>query len=298
MYLFSKDISNWVKWGEVFQDIDSFKLLIKHIFMVEGIPLLDIRATTPGTNAVFHCGRYVVKIYAPLETGISGNEYRRELEALRRASRQNIPSPKITACGMVADKYEFYYLITEKVLGAEATNIITNYSYDDKFSFVQKLNKLLSKINTRAPLNEKEFKSGLIHNKRWSIFPPPVQKQIKKISHGMSFRDMVYVHGDLTGENVLLNKDKITLIDFGDSKIAPVYYEYPPIIYELFNHDKTLSNLFAQGKIDFVEDLFIATILHDFGALFVKDICRNHLKIKPSELEDIYEIKKYIRTLG
>ena len=109
---------------------------------------------------------------------------------------------------------------------------------------------------------------------------------------------MVYVHGDLTGENIIMNKDMITIIDFGDARSAPQYYEYPPIVFDLFNHDKTLSNLFAQGKKDFVEELFLGTVLHEFGANFVKDICKNHLGIDPVNLTDIYEIKKHIRTLG
>ncbi len=298
MYLFDRDISNWVKWGEVYQDIDAFSLLIKHIFKVEGLPLMDVKNTTPGTNAVFDCGRYIVKIYAPPETGISGSEYRSELEALRRASMQNVPAPHIFACGVVVDKYDFNYLITEKISGTEATKIILGLSYDEKFQFVKKLNQLLAGINTRAPLAQAELKTKVLHNKRWDIFKEPVREQVKKIAESMKFMNMVYVHGDLTGENIIMNKDKITLIDFSDARSAPHYYEYPPIVFELFNHDKTLSGLFAQGKGDFVEDLFLGTVLHEFGANFVKDICLNHLHINPEDLDDIYQIKKHIRTLG
>jgi tRNA A-37 threonylcarbamoyl transferase component Bud32 len=297
MFLFNKDISNWVKWGEAFQDIDAFSLLIKHIFKVEGIPLLEINNTTPGTNAVFDCGRFIVKIYAPPETGISRSEYRSEIEALRRASRQNVPAPRIFACGVVVDKYEFYYLITEKVHGTEASKIISNYSYDEKFRFVQKINGLLNNINTRAPLSVKEIKDSVLQNKRWDIFPESLQSQVQNLASGLKFQEMVYVHGDLTGENVILNKDSMTIIDFGDARPAPRYYEYPPILFELFNHDKEFISLFAQGKKDFGEELFLATVIHEFGAYFLRDICTNHFNIKPKDLDDIHKVKKYINSL-
>lgn len=297
MNLFKKDISSWEKWGKAFQDIEAFSLLIEHIFYKEGVPLLEIKNTSPGTNAVFECGNYIIKIYAPKETGIAESEYRGELEALNRARMQGVSCPTIFACGQVTDKYDFDYLICEKVLGSEARFVLPNYSYDEKNDFVQKLNGILQKINTIAPISDANQKSVPYSNNRWDIFAPQIKNHVIEIIDGMQFSEMVYVHGDLTGENVFINQNDLRIIDFGDARSAPIYYEYPPIVFELFNHNIDLIKLFAQGKDDFAENLFLATILHDYGAFFVRDICENKLNVNPMELKSINTIKQYILDL-
>ncbi|MDR0641084.1 MAG: hypothetical protein LBG07_01325, partial [Treponema sp.] len=69
-YLFNGEINNWQDWSRVFQSINSFSPLAEFIFAKENIPFLEIKNLTPGTNAVFKVGGNVVKIYAPIESGI------------------------------------------------------------------------------------------------------------------------------------------------------------------------------------------------------------------------------------
>lgn len=296
MYLFKKDITSWEKWGKAFQNIDAFSLLIEHIFKKEGLPLYKISNTTPGINAVFECESFIIKIYAPEETGIQQNEYRAELDALRRAATQQVPVPKIFGCGLVEDKYNFNYLIIGKISGQEARFVLPNYSYEKKYRFVQKLNNILIKMNSKAPINDKIITQAL-NNKRWDVFSADIKNQVRTIIKGISFSEMVYVHGDLTGENLFIDKSELSIIDFGDSRPAPFYYEYPPIVFEAFNHDKTLTEIFSHGKNDFTSNLFLGTLLHDFGAHFVRDICIDKFEIAPQNFSDIFEIKNYINTL-
>ena len=298
MHLFAKDITSWEKWGKAFQDIDAFSRLIKYIFKTEGLPLMEIENTTPGTNAVFLCGQFVIKIYAPKETGVKENEYRSELDALRRASMQGVPVPKIYASGYVEDKYRFCYLITEKTQGQQARKILPGYSYDDKFRFVQQLNSVLGSMNTKAPFNGEKLKKRALENEKWDIFSEKTRLRIRQAIEGINFPEMVFVHGDITGENIIINKDKITILDFGDAKPAPFYYEYPPIVFDLFNHDPVLTNIFAQGKKDFGDNLFRGVLLHEYGAYSVRDICTFTLGIPPEELDDIGRIKDYIKKLA
>ena len=58
----------------------------------------------------------------------------------------------------------------------------------------------------------------------------------------------VFVHGDLTGENVLLlpkregttAAGRLFVLDFGDCQLAPFYYEWPPLVWELFRWDSVM----------------------------------------------------------
>jgi tRNA A-37 threonylcarbamoyl transferase component Bud32 len=297
MYLFNKDITTWEKWGKAFQDTDAFSQLLKHIFKTEGLPLLQIVRSTPGTNAVFDCGNYFTKIYAPQETGISGNEADSEFLALKRAAAQKVPCPKIIGRGQVHDKYLFRYIILEKIIGTPAAAYLSGCSADEKSGFVQSLNDILSKINTLAPNASKKLKERVYSNGRWDIFSSHVKEQVHSFVSGINISDFVYVHGDLTDDNVIINEKGLNIIDFGDAQPAPMYYEYPPIIFELFGHDKELTRLFAESRKDFQSNLFRATLLHDFGGLFVRDICVSKLGIQPEKLSDITVIQDYIKSL-
>ena len=97
------------------------------------------------------------------------------------------------------------------------------------------------------------------------MFSNEIRRQADSFVKSLDLSEAVYVHGDLTGENVIINNGDISIIDFGDSKCAPFYYEYPPIVFELFNHDTQLVHEFANEKENFEENLFSATMLHDFG---------------------------------
>jgi Ser/Thr protein kinase RdoA (MazF antagonist) len=259
---------------------------------------MGIENTTPGTNAVFLCGQFVVKIYAPKQTGIPESEYRSELEALRRAAMQGVPVPKIFASGYVEDKYGFYYMITERAQGREARKILPEYSYDEKFRFVQQLNGALNSMNTRAPFSGERLKGHALNNEKWDIFSLETKLQIREAIESIKFPDMVYVHGDLTGENIIINRDEMNILDFGDARPAPFYYEYPPIVFDLFGHDPEFTKILAQGKKDFADNLFRGTLLHEYGAHSVRDICIDKLDIPPEELDDISRIKDYIKKLA
>jgi len=65
MSLFTAEIGNWQEWGGIFQSITAFTPLVEHILKKENLPVAKIENLTPGTNAVFKVGGYVVKYTRP-----------------------------------------------------------------------------------------------------------------------------------------------------------------------------------------------------------------------------------------
>lgn len=63
--LFNSDIHDWPSWSKVFQSIEAFEPLVKHIFSLRNIPFSSIAKLKPGTNAVFRVGAYVIKYSLP-----------------------------------------------------------------------------------------------------------------------------------------------------------------------------------------------------------------------------------------
>ena len=96
MSYFNADIHNWVSWSKVFQDILAWEPLIEYIFRIEDLSYAKIEHLTPGTNAVFKSGDYVVKIFAPKESGMDMySDYTTEKFGLVRTESLKIPVPRL-----------------------------------------------------------------------------------------------------------------------------------------------------------------------------------------------------------
>lgn len=300
--LFKKDIIDWNSWGEVFQSIEDFRELIKAIFIKEKLTgYEDICNLTPGTNAVFRVGNYVAKIFVPKESGYdSENDYNVELEAMNRAIEKGINTPKVIVASNINDKYLFRYIIMEYLNGKEASKVLNDYSYEKKMELVDRLKVNLNKLNSYQTKNiDSSFiKDKAINNKRWDECSTEVQNQIIALLRSYKIDKCAYVHGDIIADNVMINENgELFIIDFADSTIAPIEYEWPPIIFELFYFDKNMTKRFMgdMNYDEFIEKLFMAILLHEFGVNFVKSIYTKYRDKDISDLKDINEIKDLLK---
>jgi tRNA A-37 threonylcarbamoyl transferase component Bud32 len=303
MYLFQKDINDWNSWGAVYQSINDFQKLIEEIFKREKLFGYEhISQLTPGTNAVFKVGNTVIKIFAPIESGAKTDEdYCAELQSMERANTLRIRAPKLIAASHIQDKYVFRYLIMEYIDGQSAGNALEKYTSAQKRKFVLELKENLMKMNCTPTeeVNESLVKERSNHNMAWNSYPITIQSQIKEIVKQYDLSECVYVHGDLTADNIIIDKqDDLYIIDFADSTIAPIEYEYPPILFDLFNYDIEMINEFNK-ELDydaFIDKVFMGTLLHAFGAYFIKITYEKFTGKKISELVDIYEVKRLMYT--
>ena len=62
--LFNHNIKNIKDWAGIFQDKTAFAPLVKEIFRRHGLDFTGIDSCTPGSNAVFRSGGFIVKIFA------------------------------------------------------------------------------------------------------------------------------------------------------------------------------------------------------------------------------------------
>lgn len=302
-FLFKKDIIDWNSWGEVFQSIDDFRELIKAIFIKEKLTgYEDIGNLTPGTNAVFRVGNYVAKIFVPKESGYdSEKDYNVELEAMNRAIEKGINTPKVIVASSIKDKYLFRYIIMEYLNGKEGSKVLNDYSYDKKMELVDRLKVNLKKLNSDAieNIDNNFIIEKAINNKRWDKCSAEVKNQIIALLRNYKVDRYVYVHGDIIADNVMINENgELFIIDFADSTVAPIEYEWPPIIFELFYFDKDMTKRFMgdMNYDEFIEKLFMAILLHEFGVNFVESIYIKYKDKDIADLKDINEIKYLLKT--
>jgi tRNA A-37 threonylcarbamoyl transferase component Bud32 len=295
LHLFRGEINTWRDWAGVFQSVPSFSPLIEFIIAKENLPFSEIKHLTPGTNAVFRVGANVIKIFAPVESGIDQTpDLQTELSALRRADALGIPVPKIIANGIVKDTYHFSYIITEYINGASFSALLTTMTEDEKINCGQKLRTLTDTMNTPCdPFSTIDVINDKDRSQRWDKYAERFKGERIDYIRSRDFGEKVFVHGDLCGDNILFSpKGELFIIDFADAALAPKVYEHSLVAVELFDFDRAfLRGYFGNYSADeLVELCFDGLLIHDFGA----DIVDNRIG-RSSEIDSLSTLKEMLR---
>jgi thiamine kinase-like enzyme len=236
MRLFTEHITSPQEWENIFQSIAAFEPLLEYIFDKEKLPFAKIESLAPGTNAVFKIGGYIVKIFAPAESGIDyqGN-LQSEYLAARQAAELNIPVPKIIANGFVQDMYRFDYMITEYITGAELGEAAETMSDAEKINIGRKLRAITDKMNVPCEIfngsdiikESKIFYEDTSRESFWDSCPEQFKKERLAYIKSHKYGENVFVHGDLCPDNILLTpQGELYIIDFADAVTAPKVYEH------------------------------------------------------------------------
>ena len=274
--LFKEPIHNWSEWGAIFQSIEAFTPLANEIFRREMLAFPGLENLTPGTNAVFRAGDYVVKIFAPRESGLEPQlDYSNESAVCGALTRWGISTPRLIAHGKIQDSYLFYYLITEYCPGEEAGTWLESASPSQLEDFIGQLRGLLQTLHCPAEglIPPIDLLRQALDNPRLERLPVSLRDEMAERAAGLDLTDTVLVHGDLTGENILIGaNNRPIIIDCADACLAPWWYELAPLVFELFHCREDLLRLFADTDSDvFVEQVMDAVCIHDFGANMLWD---------------------------
>jgi len=276
--LFTRHIASWDDWGKVYQSIPAFRDLIAHIFAKENLPMAEIGQLEPGTNAVFRVGGYVVKIFAPNESGMDQTlDLQTELFAIQRANALGIAAPKLIAHGFVQDKYRFAYLIMEFIEGKMMLeDDVKRMPNQAKYEFGRKLRTITDKMNTPCEcFNGIDIVNDEDRWERWRKFPVRFQTERRDYLASHAFGASVFVHGDLNGDNILMTaQGDLAIIDFADAVLAPVEYEHA-LVAATFDFDKAfLRGYFENDTANLDERCFHGILIHAFGGDIVAErIC-------------------------
>jgi len=288
MNLFTEQLNNEQDWEKVFQSIPAFTSLVEHIFQKENLPMAEIENLTPGTNVVFKVGEYVIKIFAPEESGVEQRLPQTEIFATRRANELGISAPKVIASGFVKDKYHFAYLITEYICGIE----IAEVTDAAKMDIGRKLRIITDKMNTPCePCNDVEVINGRSRDRIWDKYPK-LQKERLAYIKSHDYGENVLVHSDLCGDNILLMPEgELYIIDFADAVIAPKVYEHALLAVE-----SELDPMILRGYFeDYTVDKFFEMCFNGLLLAADEEILEDLLG-KPNEHQTLGDLRDNIRA--
>ena len=278
MYLFDHTITTLEEWAAVFQNIEAFEPLVRHILDLHGLPQTAIENTTPGSHAVFRCGEYLVKIFAPDCFGWDcESDFVTEVVTMRRANRLGIAVPELAAHGRIGDRYHVRYLIQRFIDGTEFGK--KELSADEKRNVGKQLRVICDKMNVPCePFNGYDFLAGALTCPKWNIFPESFRRERAEFLRNRSHGGAVYVHGDIHADNAIFGNDgRVWILDFADSVTAPVEYEYAALFPGLFRMETPyFDGFFGTWKPESVADMLTYGLcLHKFGANILTEMAED-----------------------
>ncbi len=277
MPLFEHTITTLDEWAEIFQNVEAFEPLVRHILDLHALSQTEITNTTPGSHAVFRVGAYIVKIFAPDTFGWPcESDFLTEISTMQHANRLGIAVPELVAHGRIYDKYEFRYLIQTFVHGTEFGK--KELSPDEKRNVGKQLRRLCDKMNVPcAPFNDYDFLEGARTCPKWERFPESFRRERLEYLRTYSRDEAVYVHGDIHIDNAIYGEDgQVWILDFADSVSAPVEYEYAALFPGLFRLRSPYFDGFygaGQWTAEGIADVLVRGLcIHKFGAEIIRDI--------------------------
>ncbi len=282
---FKYEITDWESWSKVFCSIDEFASLIEEILRQERFVSSKIENCKPGTNGVFKVGEVIVKIFVPKQSGYdSYPDYKTELFALRRANNLDITAPKLLASGEIRDKYLFRYLLMEHIDGPTLGDIKESLSKKEKEVLGGKLKEIVSSwATTCEDFNRINVLNRTLSSSRWQGASKELLDYQKKIINELRNEELIYVHGDLTEDNIIVDdKKQIVILDFADSVRAPAVYEDMTIICDAFSFDGAfLKGYYGKFDDDYIVNRCITSLLsHEYGYLVIKNIFGDVKKVE------------------
>ena len=189
---------------------------------------------------------------------------------------QNITVPRIYKQGMI--KKKFYYDM-EYFNSVNFSELILKNNYEDSHKSLIKIfkyltfckKKSLSKFYSKNIFERKILeleKNILIKNKSFfKIFDLLKKFNWENIPRGIS-------HGDLTMENILINKNRLIFIDMSSNYINSYYLDLSKLLFDFICYWSFRFNTQAKNSIELntLKNRYISFLLENFDKMELKNI--------------------------
>ena len=231
-------------------------------------------------------------------------------------NKNNVKAPKL-----INENYELNYIEIEDLGEKTMFNFLKNNSKDLKYfrqaiDLLLKIQKIkdrkiknfkgktynISEYNKKTLFEEAELfckwyvPSNLNKNKK-DLFNKKIKGEIKKLISKLKLKNDTFVHRDFHVSNIILNKDRTSLIDSQDALIGNQAYDLASIIDDvrfktsiktknkIFDYflkkNKKINFLYLKNDFEILSVLRNLKIIGIFTRLAVRDKKYNYLKMIP-----------------
>lgn len=263
--------------------------LVEYIKQKEHLPGTGERLC-PSTNLVYGFGDLLLKIYAPAVCGYQAKEdYERELFALQQLRHTDLRVPHIISSDCIHDRYDFYYLITERLHILPSASFVNTCTIRELKRFGEVLFENLATFKNIVTNVE-------LAKRKSSDSPLITDRQNRLISLIPQYKSQ-FVHGDLSGDNILYDGRRLALIDFEDWTYTSPLAEYPTLVFELLHGEQAYIEAFFSKSLtpEFVNEIFDGVLYHYNWEQYVDRYC-SLKSSRPSSLNSACQF--FFRRLG
>lgn len=251
-----------------------------------------------GTNVIFAFGKdSFLKVYTPFYRG--RESLGMECHSLRSVQRSDpgFPAPRVTYSGELSPNstdWKWPFVIVTKVEGVAADDIFESFDAERKSAFAFEAGRLCKRLHSTTSTQElssqykSNFSGGFLEfltrqrdevalSPSFSAFP--LSGEIRSVDLG-SFAPKwpVLVHGDICRSHVFVNEAGLSLIDFGDAKLADPVWDFVTVSNDLLGRNPSLLNDFLEGYggtpelyDQFHRKIGLYAILHEWSGWFDKE---------------------------
>lgn len=228
------------------------------------------------TNLIYGFDDLILKIFAPDVCGYQASaDYNREIYALQQLQNTELRVPYILSEGCIYDRYNFYYLILERLEIPPASQFIDTCTPRELTRFGR---EFFNSINVF-----KEVSVNIELAKTNASISPMLPERLKLLSK----YQQCFVHADLSGHNILYDGRHLAIIDFEDWTYSTPLAEYPALVFELLHGERTyIETFFAKSLTKaFINEIFDGIICHCDWERLVKKHCMRDSHI-PTSLKE------------
>lgn len=260
-WLFPTELTDKKSWL-IARNVSAY-CLVKHIAEKEHLPGAGQRIY-PSTNLIYSFDDLILKIFAPAVCGYQTlKDYNREIYALQQLQNAGLRVPRIISTGCIYDRYNFYYLILERLRIPPASHFIDTCTPHELSRFGGELfNSIIAFKEVRANMNLAKTKTSL---------SPMLPERLKQLSKYQP----CFVHADLSGNNILYDGRHLAVIDFEDWTYGAPSTEYPALVFELLHGERIYIEAFFSKSLTqaFIDEIFDGLICHYNWEQLIKRHC-------------------------
>lgn len=235
MDYFKNQLDQWADWQAAIVSPTVFEALIQQIYRSENEPFKTPEAVADDFAAVFSVGSTQIAIFPPMSvTDQTRNRYQTEKFSLGRLARLQVTAPILLHAGFIFDQYQFYYVIYRPLIGLSLAEFINTAEPLAKSTVGRQIGTALKQLNTEVANFNQVDAAVLADQADWSDLGPAfaTERQAYLLAHPVEMTH--FVHGQLTGENIIVTAGKVGFQQFQTAVAAPAETELVPLVLQAF----------------------------------------------------------------
>jgi len=273
MDYFQQQINQWADWQAVQTQETTFTPLVRQIYASEHVTFETLVSVPSDFAAVFQVGSTNIAIFPPESIAPDTRDrYQTERFSLTRARQLGLTTPTLQHAGFIFDAYQFYYVIYRPLAGVTLTAFKTTAKASAKVIVGQQIAQALSQLNGDVASFNQFDAAKASAAAAWQQLGPDfaAERSAYLVEHPVNGAQ--FVHGHLTGEQVIVTAGQIGFQGFETAYQAPKVVELVPLLLGAFAGDADLLAGFQKEPAELVPDLLLGLLWRVDGPQWIQQL--------------------------